>query len=171
MKKLTTAILVALLVCSALAPACSLAAEAPAAAQADTSALSATGETAWQNAPNIGDVTAGEALVLEPVDYAKVTIQNSANRHFPFTCTPAGTAKPAFKCSFVISYSNGYGSVLQTITYGKVITWEADQTQADVDILFTTDMTLSGNDYLYFYLVDENDVCISNIVMWDVSFE
>ena len=137
-------------------------------AQPDAAASDAA--QTWQNAPSVNDITAGTALALEPVDYAKVTISQFGAYEFKFSCKPTGEQKPPFKRAMVRSYLQDNYKVSDTTTYSYVIHWEEGQTAAEVVYPFTNDKQMKGEGYFYFCLLDENDVCISNIVMWEVAF-
>ncbi|NLI22889.1 MAG: hypothetical protein GX418_15250 [Clostridiales bacterium] len=140
--------------------------EAPAA-----SVTAAATEAAWQNTPNVDDVVAGDALALQPVDYAKVTVAWPGSHSFFFTCKPAGDARPAFKRAMILSYVEGNYQVKSTSVFSSVAQWEENQETADVEFFLSNDKHLTGEGFVYFYLVDENDVCVSNIVPWEVAFQ
>ena len=122
-------------------------------------------------------ITAGNYFRLTPVKDEPITLSGkdfSAN-DFVFHCillSKETDIEYQGAVTFQASSSSGR-TVTETQSVKEFDRWPSGVTQKDITIHFSflpLMYTYSGHGFLYLYLVDKHNHCISNIVRWKVNF-
>lgn len=140
--------------------------------------LSACGDRTWEDVAFVetgaGEIRAGDLVRLEPASFSPREIARSGSSFEKFTFNGNlvnNSSDLELYGNVTLNYGGG-GEVMvrSTIKSTNEIQWAANEPQKAITIIFLENKTLSGDGYLYFFLTDINDTCVSNIIKWPVTF-
>lgn len=116
-------------------------------------------------------ITAGNQFRLSPVKYEPITISNTDySVDFVFHCTLLSKETNIEYTGVVAFQTSDLGESQSLEKFEK---WPSDITKKDITIPFFHPAgyyTYSGQGFFYFYLINKENQCISNIVRWAVKF-
>ena len=118
-------------------------------------------------------LTAGTQIRLEPSETNPAampgTLLSSSKFKFTGINLDAGSDRDLKTAVTYKPISSELGATVVTLT-GTPLKWPKGEKQREIEIAFAATGELSGRGVLYFYLVDRDDACVSNIVEWPMEF-
>lgn len=122
-------------------------------------------------------ITAGNRFHLSPVKDEAITLSGKefSNTNFVFHCALLSNATDIeYRGAVTFQSKSSRGSlVTETQSAQSFEKWPSGTAQKDVTVTFNllpTFTTYSGHGFLYIYLTNKEERCISNIVKWQVKF-
>ena len=122
-------------------------------------------------------IKAGKRIHIVPVDYHPAAISGTTQgvTTFKFTGTLLDSSEnlTLITRATLLLGRGGYKKI-ETQKDAEPITWGKDAHTKELQFSFVvslTEGTYMGGGYLYFYLTDLDDHCVSNIVAWPVTFQ
>lgn len=139
--------------------------------------LSACGDRTWEDVAFVetgaGEIRAGDLVRLEPASFSPREIARSGSsfEKFTFNGNLVNNSSDLELYGNVSLIYGGEGLIVRsTIKSTDEIQWDANEPQKAITLFFLEDKAIYGDGYLYFYLTDINDTCVSNIIKWPVTF-
>jgi hypothetical protein len=122
---------------------------------------------AWREVESFGNAKAGALLRLQPL--SAETLKVSPDQEFRFRCTSATAGgEVQYRTSVGIVWDGGRRTV--TTTDSPPQQWSPQKSDIVFKYLTLFLANPTGKARIYFYLVDKDDRCISNIIEWKAVF-
>jgi hypothetical protein len=122
---------------------------------------------AWREVESFNDAKAGTLLHLQPL--SAETLKVSPDQEFRFHCTSATAGgEVAYRTAIGIVWNGGRRAV--TTTDAAPLQWSPQKSDIVFKYLTLFLANPTGKAQIYFYLVDGDDRCISNIIEWQAVF-
>jgi hypothetical protein len=126
----------------------------------------------WKEVTSFGSVKQGDLFKLEPIKDTTLIITGSES----YSLIPIDFKCHVIKSTTDIKYTTATSiqsssGLSETNKATKLQTWPVDVKDKNITIYIPLFTKYKGKGLVYFYLIDSNDKCISNIIAWNIEYK